>query len=254
MSRRRGFTLIELLVSVAVIAVLIGILLPALGTARRAAQTVQCLANLRSLVLAQGAYAADHNGALVDYGLSHNGAGLDAQLSWVGALGAYSDEPLTVRSPVDTSRHWPASRGGAGVPVPGGGASSFRVTSYGINDFVTPRLILTGRVGRPLVAFDRIERIPSPARTVQFVMMAFEGAFAGSDHVHPLQWWGRRSRPDDPPLVASTQVQIDAHGGPARKWGARSNYAFLDAHASTEPFSAVFTDGNRNLFDPVVAR
>lgn len=254
MSRRHAFTLIELLVVVAVIAVLVGILLPALGKARRAAQAVECLSNMRSLALAQAAYSAEHNGALVDYGLSHNAADTQTELSWVTTLGAYSDDPLTVRSPVDDSPHWPSDRGGAGVPVPGSAGAQFRLTSYGINDFVTPRLILTGRTGRPLVAYDRIERIPQPSATVQFVMMAFEGDFAGSDHVHPLNWWGRRSGPDDPPIVASTQVEIGAHAGPSRKWDARANYAFLDAHASTLRFREVFIDGNQNQFDPAVAR
>lgn len=63
---RRAFTLIELLVVIAIIALLLGILIPALGKARFTAQNVKSKANLRSLGQVQFLYAGDFRDSYIN--------------------------------------------------------------------------------------------------------------------------------------------------------------------------------------------
>jgi prepilin-type N-terminal cleavage/methylation domain-containing protein/prepilin-type processing-associated H-X9-DG protein len=64
MENRRGFTLIELLVVIAVIAVLMGILMPALGAARELSRRTVCAQNVKSQALGLTLYANDYDGKL----------------------------------------------------------------------------------------------------------------------------------------------------------------------------------------------
>lgn len=69
-NRERAFTLVELLVVIGIIAVLVSLLLPALNKARNAANSVKCLANLRSIGQAMNLYVAENRGWIPGSGLT----------------------------------------------------------------------------------------------------------------------------------------------------------------------------------------
>ena len=100
--QRLGFTLVELLVVIGIIALLISILLPALGKARKSAATAVCLSNLHQLNLSLSLYQLDNHGLNPP---DYNSGGI-----WMATLAKYEQHFI---NPYD-----PGASNASAFPIP----------------------------------------------------------------------------------------------------------------------------------------
>ena len=176
-SRRAGFTLIELLVVVGIIAVLLGILLPALARARRSAQTVQCASNLRQIATALNAYLIENKQWVFWLGPDINTDGMDWYVYGGKETGNVNTGQMNLFNRIVPRPLNPYLNNDVEVfHCPGDSdanpwADGYRCfdwvgTSYNFNATADPRNPVPGLVGLSGVRFTRVK---DPARTVLFM-------------------------------------------------------------------------------------
>jgi len=112
-TKQKGFTLIELLLVIAVIALLLALLVPALRSARERAHRVVCLSNVKQLTLAWLAYAEEHDGKIVSvpsytYKKTHGDIVREGHTEgWIGSAFELPESRATLIKDPDKGALWP---------------------------------------------------------------------------------------------------------------------------------------------------
>jgi prepilin-type N-terminal cleavage/methylation domain-containing protein/prepilin-type processing-associated H-X9-DG protein len=263
--KKRAFTLIELLVVIAIIAILAGLLLPALSRAKVKAQGIRCLSNLRQWGLAMNIYVSDNQDAIPrdgtsdsgQYGADNAGAAADAPgepddtSSWLNLLpqnvgespfSAYYDASLT--SPLGIKQVLPYPGNGIG-PIyecpsarladkefPPAGGGSFGFFSYAMDlDLKLQRSLVNNNVSAieyHYPAMPKMGNIRFPSMQVAFSEVIF-------------------SQTLETPLPGNVTTSTRDGVYPSLRWdsfsrrhGGNGEIAFMDGHASQYKWDYVY--------------
>jgi prepilin-type N-terminal cleavage/methylation domain-containing protein/prepilin-type processing-associated H-X9-DG protein len=229
-TRRSGFTLIELLVVVAIIALLLGILTPALSHAQAVARSVRCLSHTRTIALVMQMYADQDSRRF--YPTARMPMDAPIETSWIYLTKPLVDQIDAYRCPADRSSNWESPM----MPRP---------SSYGINAYFTPNHppyngITPSQIRNPsetIIAAELIEDV-----AMDHFMPMYFGTPAAVTHAT------MQSRQWDADTATPTKIKTTRHIGTA-------NYVFTDGHAATHDFAETWhqekgSKPTRDWYDP----
>ena len=206
----KGFTLIELMVVIAIIAVLAGLLLPALAKSKSKAIQINCLSNMKQMGVGLLLYSEDFNGQLPG-NFHHN---TDPDFTWTDALSPYLGEVDSIRlcgaDPRKKEKH------------------DLNGTSYIMNDHLTtPLFNAFGEMGESAV---RLDQLKDPSATVlffeasdQLAVSAISSACVACSRSWNLGGWNNVIKDIQPDRHRSGPSTDDRSNG-------KANYLFADGH------------------------
>lgn len=249
-----GFSLIELLVAISIIALMMGMLLPVLSSARERGRSAVCANNLRQVMLGALLFVEEDSRRslpVLSFPVRPLELGaLDPMRSWVYTLKPYVDPHLIAVCPSDRSPYWSQERPGM--------AGRLREVSYGINGVVGERDTFVGAdpTWPPTPAYQKdTDAIQRPSNLVVFGELAERNTYAIGDYFTPFTWGVEPAQVD---FQFRYQLAAERHAN-APQW------VFFDGHVAADALSELYDPGDydpeagsgewvHNKFHPMIAR